>query len=232
MEKNQTVEYAVDPSLLLEQSNRMDLDLDRSTSDDLAGLFNNHFVWPFPELEADFETRLSSSTSGVPSMEEPLPSRASISPRSPVSRRRMAGRQSGKEKKQTTETSQRPHYAVEKRYRSLLNEKYATLGRALAQMGVQRICRTEVPDWTARINDNAAPLARQSSSTNVNVKQSKMTALLAATETIAILHRCCCRKQREVHELRQSVQELSSRIKVMLGTNTGGSAEFRGSVCL
>ncbi|KAI5468187.1 hypothetical protein BGZ63DRAFT_399708 [Mariannaea sp. PMI_226] len=113
-------------------------------------------------------------------------------------------------------SNQRPHYAVESRYRSTLNEKYAALTQALLSEAVQRICRTEAADWVARIDSGAPSNLRGERGTGNGNRQQKTTTLSATIDTINTLSRCCAREARDVEQLRQSVRETRTRVQQIL----------------
>ncbi|ETS86325.1 hypothetical protein PFICI_00153 [Pestalotiopsis fici W106-1] len=117
-------------------------------------------------------------------------------------------------------SSQRPHYAVEKRYRSGLNEKYAALTRILSSDAVQRICRTERPEWGASVGGGGVQDEQQQQRS----RQQKTTTLSATIEAIAILSRCCAREARELEVLRRGVQDTTDRVRRVLEMTSGGVA--------
>jgi hypothetical protein len=107
----------------------------------------------------------------------------------------------------------RPHYVVEKRYRSTLNEKYAALARTLPSEAIQRICKTESRDWALNIDG----IASGSKSREGDAQRQRKTATLSATiETITLLSRCCNREARELERLRESVQDIVNRVQNVL----------------
>ncbi|KAL4874709.1 hypothetical protein BJY04DRAFT_224760 [Aspergillus karnatakaensis] len=111
---------------------------------------------------------------------------------------------------------QRPHYAVEKRYRSSLNEKYAALTQALLAESTQRICRTEAEDWTLELEGGN----KEEQNSGTGVRQSKTATLSATIEAIDILTRCCEREAKEVERLRTSVGSITQHVRQLLEANT------------
>lgn len=109
------------------------------------------------------------------------------------------------------EGSQRPHYAVEKRYRSTLNEKYAALARALSSEAIQRICRSKSPGW-AFDADNTSKDAHEGKS-----RQRKTTTLSVIIETINILNICCRQEAKELEQLRSGVHAIRTSAQNLLG---------------
>lgn len=95
--------------------------------------------------------------------------------------------------------SSRAHYAVEKRYRTTLNDRYATLARLVSQAETQEICRTENKDWEvpSKLDSSSSSSGKGSCK-----RQSKTTTLSAAIDTISLLDRCCMRKAQELQSLR------------------------------
>lgn len=117
-------------------------------------------------------------------------------------------------KKKTTKAGQRPHYAVERRYRSTLNERYAALTRTLRSDTLQRICKTEAVDWNIHLeglkerdtDEQAAGAARQG----------KTATLSATIEAIGILTKCCQREADELERLRVGVRETREHVRQMV----------------
>ncbi|KAK8010245.1 hypothetical protein PG990_009210 [Apiospora arundinis] len=106
-------------------------------------------------------------------------------------------------------SSQRRHYAVEKRYRSTLNGKYAALARALSSEATQRICRTDSADWAVKSHPSAV----------AGTPQRKTATLSSTIETIEVLHRCCRREAAKLEQLQRSVQEMRHRMQQVLDSN-------------
>lgn len=128
--------------------------------------------------------------------------------------------ETGQGRQKNPKAGQRPHYAVEKRYRSTLNERYAALTRTLRSDTLQRICKTEPGGWNIHsegvgsllqereVDEPAAGAARAG-----NPK----TATLSATiEAIAILTKCCQREANELERLRGTVRETRERVRQVL----------------
>lgn len=110
--------------------------------------------------------------------------------------------------------STRAHYAVEKRYRSTLNERYATLARIVSSPDTMEICRTAMPEWEVPTKlEVPDPVAEK----NTGKRQSKTTTLSVALHTIELLDRACVRKAREY-------QELSRRLSTIVGAATTATA--------
>ncbi|KAF2209614.1 hypothetical protein CERZMDRAFT_91366 [Cercospora zeae-maydis SCOH1-5] len=107
--------------------------------------------------------------------------------------------------------STRAHYAVEKKYRSTLNERYATLARIVTQPETMEICRTEVPDWEVPIK---LEVPEEGAERHPGKRQSKTTTLSVAIETIELLDRACARKAKEL-------QELTRRLSAIAGSASG-----------
>ncbi|KAF7531997.1 hypothetical protein G7054_g8361 [Neopestalotiopsis clavispora] len=121
--------------------------------------------------------------------------------------------------------SQRRHYAVEKRYRSTLNKTYAILARTVSSDAVQRICRTESPDWAMHLDrppsfssgDDTAAATAVAPTAGTRVNPQRKTATLSATiETIGVLTRCCLREARKLEQLKKNVQEVRNRMQQVL----------------
>ncbi|KAL4906206.1 hypothetical protein BDW74DRAFT_177226 [Aspergillus multicolor] len=112
---------------------------------------------------------------------------------------------------------QRPHYAVEKRYRSSLNEKYASLTQTLLSDSVARICRSEIPDWAVEL-EGPGP----------GVRQSKTATLSATIEAIGILEAACRRERNEVQRLRGVVGEVRERVRGALSGDSGNGVVASG----
>jgi len=108
-------------------------------------------------------------------------------------------------------SSQRPHYAVESRYRSTLNEKYAALTRALSSEAVQRICRT----LEGQEDKGVASENRYQQGGNAN-RQQKTATLSETIDTINILNKCCAREEQSLLELRRNLDETKVRIREIL----------------
>ncbi|KAL4878792.1 hypothetical protein BJY04DRAFT_220856 [Aspergillus karnatakaensis] len=113
-------------------------------------------------------------------------------------------------------TTQRAHYAVEKRYRSSLNEKYAALTQTLLAETTQRICRTDTADWTIQVE---GAIAGSTSKQGAKNRQSKTATLSATIEAIGILTRCCQREAIEVKRLQIGVLEMRQHVRRLLQTN-------------
>ncbi|KAM3421053.1 hypothetical protein BST61_g1471 [Cercospora zeina] len=107
--------------------------------------------------------------------------------------------------------STRAHYAVEKKYRSTLNERYATLARIVTQPETMEICRTEVPDWEVPIK---LEVPEEGAERHPGKRQSKTTTLSVAIETMELLDRACARKAKEL-------QELTRRLSAIAGSASG-----------
>ncbi|PPJ60532.1 hypothetical protein CBER1_03207 [Cercospora berteroae] len=105
----------------------------------------------------------------------------------------------------------RAHYAVEKKYRSTLNERYATLARIVTQPETMDICRTEAPDWEVPIK---LEVPEEGAERHPGKRQSKTTTLSVAIETIELLDRACARKAKEF-------QELTRRLSIIAGSASG-----------
>jgi len=90
---------------------------------------------------------------------------------------------------------------VEKKYRSTLNDKYASLADLISRDEVQQICGREgdvrVVQSALESNNNAGNARRQS----------KTMTLTAAIETIRLLDLSCNRK---AERLKNMIQQLSS----------------------
>ncbi|KAK4155644.1 hypothetical protein C8A00DRAFT_31485 [Chaetomidium leptoderma] len=124
-----------------------------------------------------------------------------------------------------TKGSQRLHYAVEKRYRSTLNEKYATLARTLSSDGIQRICGTESRDWAVQMD---GMLAGSKDKQGGAARQGKTATLSATIETINLLTRCCSREARDLEQLRQSVGDIRNRVRQILQPKTPLDSQHDG----
>ncbi|KAK4634935.1 hypothetical protein CLAFUW4_01102 [Fulvia fulva] len=107
-----------------------------------------------------------------------------------------------------TAPSCRAHYAVEKRYRTTLNDRYAALARLVSQTETQEICRTENKDWEVPPKLDSSPSSGDDK--GPCKRQSKTTTLSAAIDTIALLDRCCMRKAQELQSLREQYRALSA----------------------
>lgn len=114
--------------------------------------------------------------------------------------------------------STRAHYAVEKRYRSTLNERYATLARIVTQPETMEICRTEVPDWEVPIK---LEVPEEGAEKHPGKRQSKTTTLSVAIETIELLDRACARKAREFQELSRRLSAIAGSVPVSVNDNSG-----------
>lgn len=93
----------------------------------------------------------------------------------------------------------RKHYAVEKRYRSTLNDRYATLARIVSHPDTQTICRSECTDWEVPYKLECGTATEGGK--DPSKRQSKTTTLSVAIDTIALLDRACNRKARELQSL-------------------------------
>ncbi|KAI0124114.1 hypothetical protein BJ170DRAFT_638179 [Xylariales sp. AK1849] len=124
--------------------------------------------------------------------------------------------------------SQRRHYAVEKRYRSTLDGKYAALARTLSSEATRRICQTDSPEWAVQL-DGPSSLGPNDESATMGSRQRKTTTLSVTIETINILSRCCRRKAMNLEQLRCSVHEMRNRVQQMLEANTPLSHEQQQS---
>lgn len=105
--------------------------------------------------------------------------------------------------------STRAHYAVEKRYRSTLNERYATLARIVSNTETLEICRTEMPDWEVPTKLEVPDVGAEK---NTGKRQSKTTTLSVALDTIELLERACANKAREYQELSRRLSTIASSI--------------------
>ncbi|KAK4185848.1 hypothetical protein QBC35DRAFT_290153 [Podospora australis] len=129
------------------------------------------------------------------------------------------------------EGSQRAHYAVEKRYRSTLNEKYAALARALSNETVQRVCKSKSPTWafdaessasTSDLQNDEQQQNQQQQGGGVRTRQRKTTTLSVVIETINILSVCCREEEKELEQLRSGVNAIrNSAAQLLHGTGTG-----------
>lgn len=126
--------------------------------------------------------------------------------------------------------SQRPHYAVEKKYRSTLNDKYAALARALSSQSIQRICRSKSPSWSFDA-DNTASSSSQTEVTGGTTKsrQRKTTTLSMIIETIHILDECCRQEARELDQLRSGLGAVRSTARQLLGRSSWEAGPGRAS---
>lgn len=104
----------------------------------------------------------------------------------------------------TEPTPSRPHYAVEKRYRSALNTKYAKLTDAVLQDPTQRICQAANPEWNMQALEGGNRL-------------NKKATLSAALDTIDVLVECCERKAGELEDLEKGRQAISARARELVG---------------
>ncbi|KAK8110191.1 uncharacterized protein PG998_006648 [Apiospora kogelbergensis] len=121
----------------------------------------------------------------------------------------MPRQQSGAPEQRKGGGSQRRHYAVEKRYRSTLNGKYAALARALSSEATQRICRTDSADWAVKSHPPAV----------AGTLQRKTATLSSAIDTMEVLCRCCRREAAKLEQLQRSVQEMRHRMQQVLESN-------------
>ncbi|GIZ45801.1 hypothetical protein CKM354_000895200 [Cercospora kikuchii] len=101
-------------------------------------------------------------------------------------------------------TPGRPHYAVEKRYRSALNTKYAKLTDAVLQDSTQRICQAANPEWNVHALEGGNRL-------------NKKATLSAALDTIDVLVECCERKAGELEDLEKGRQAISAQARELVG---------------
>ncbi|KAK5657860.1 hypothetical protein OQA88_2408 [Cercophora sp. LCS_1] len=120
------------------------------------------------------------------------------------------------------EGSQRAHYAVEKRYRSALNEKYAALARLLSSDAVQRACKSKSPGWSfeAEGTSNESGNGNGNEQQGVKNRQRKTTTLSVVIDTIRILETCCREDARELEQLRSGVSAIRDSAAELLGTGS------------
>ncbi|RDL36344.1 uncharacterized protein BP5553_05696 [Venustampulla echinocandica] len=144
----------------------------------------------------------------------------SQSPTEPRSSR--SGRQKA-DRARKTKGSERPHYAVEKRYRSTLNEKYAALARILSSEAIQRICRTEAQDWAVEMDD--APSGSKGGSKDERSRQGKTATLSRTIENINVLSRCCRREAEGLEQLRCGIYDVRNRVQHILRAKIPPSRE-------
>jgi len=121
--------------------------------------------------------------------------------------------------------SQRPHYAVEKRYRSTLNENYAALARTLSSEAIQRICGTESRDGPVQMEGTSSGLKDEKGAAS---RQRKTATLSETIETISIITRCCTREAKNLEQLRSSVEAMRNRVQQMLDGKPLASSEHHG----
>ncbi|EME88806.1 uncharacterized protein MYCFIDRAFT_170381 [Pseudocercospora fijiensis CIRAD86] len=95
---------------------------------------------------------------------------------------------------QSSTDGHRPHYAVERRYRSSLNERYASLARLVAQLETVEICQAVNPDFQL---PTKLEIPESGSEKPAGKRQSKTTTLSVAIDTIALLEKACARKAQE-----------------------------------
>ncbi|KAH6649105.1 hypothetical protein BKA67DRAFT_576796 [Truncatella angustata] len=120
--------------------------------------------------------------------------------------------------------SQRRHYAVEKRYRSTLDSKYAALARTLSSEAAQRICRTDSQEWTVQLD--RPPYSGPNDEPATTGSRQRKTATLSVTiETINILTRCCRREAMKLKQLQCDVQDMRNRMQQMIKANAPVSRE-------
>ncbi|EME49543.1 hypothetical protein DOTSEDRAFT_68352 [Dothistroma septosporum NZE10] len=108
-----------------------------------------------------------------------------------------------------TAPSSRAHYAVEKRYRATLNDRYATLARLVSRAETQKICRIENKQWEV---PSKLDSSGSSSNNGPCKRQSKTTTLSVAIDTIALLDRGCMRKVKELQSLRSRLDSIASSV--------------------
>ncbi|CAK4032352.1 helix-loop-helix DNA-binding domain-containing [Lecanosticta acicola] len=145
------------------------------------------------------QKRKRSSTSKAPSKKQP---RMENSPR--------CGPREGSGDAPCNPPSTRAHYAVEKRYRSTLNDRYATLARLVSQPETQEICRTICKDWEVPSKlDSSTCSGKDKDPTK---RQSKTTTLSVAIETIATLDQCCTQKAKELQFLLQRLKGIAHSV--------------------
>ncbi|PPJ60964.1 hypothetical protein CBER1_11247 [Cercospora berteroae] len=108
-------------------------------------------------------------------------------------------------------TPSRPHYAVEKRYRSALNTKYAKLTDAILQDSTQRICQAANPEWNVQALEGGNRL-------------NKKATLSAALDTIDVLVECCERKAGDLEDLEKGRQAISAQARELVGQDVNSAA--------
>lgn len=108
---------------------------------------------------------------------------------------------------------------VEKRYRSTLNDRYATLARLVSQPETQEICRTLCKDWEVPSKlDSSSSSHNAGKDKDPTKRQSKTTTLSVAIDTIQVLSQCCAQKGKEL-------QNLLDRLKGIVHSVPGTSDE-------
>lgn len=110
----------------------------------------------------------------------------------PTSNRHVPAQHTDRPKRSSGSTG-RPHYAVEKRYRSSLNDRFTALAELVARPATQQICQAQHCDGT----DSDKPTLLQHM--QPGHKHSKTATLTQALQTIILLERACLRKNRKLN---------------------------------
>jgi hypothetical protein len=140
-------------------------------------------------------------------------SRPAVSQR-PTSSRYVPARHADRPKRSSGSTA-RPHHAVEKRYRSSLNDRFTALAELVAQPATQQLCQAQHCDGTDE-EDKPASLQHVKPRASPGHKHSKTATLTQALQTIILLERACLRKSRQ---LNSRTDRLKSRLQLLPSRN-------------